>query len=267
MKALSLLALICAWSLCSCYTNFNQTFMRKEYDGYLIEIPRKAPDDTPAGQAQEKRQVSTEGLIPEEKALPSVLYRCGEDWYVAGVRCDVRARDRHFHSIFEAPTSGVSFKMTPMPGCPVYYHKITNYSAQRVFYTDPIGAPKEIVDLLKLQSVSLSDARARRIDKKVMRLWTRWMEKNGIELDPDCEWVSELPKGAVAVHVPLLEVYGYSKKDAKLISVSGGTHNHIFSGLTTVVWDVPGTIVANVLMLATAFVYVAPSVPWYSLKK
>ena len=258
MKPLVLIAIIGALSLCSCYTNFNQTFLHKEYDGYLIEIPRKSLDTKDGSdltaEMDEDRRAPSRTLIPEKDALPSVLYRCGQDWYVAGVRCKVSARDRHFHFINEPPMEGVRFKMKPLPGSPVYYHKITADSAQRICSTRLTDAPTEIVDLLELQSDTTSDRRARKIDKKVMKLWTKWMKTHGVELEPNSEWISALPKGAVAVPAPLLELYGYSKQDAKFVSVSGDTHNYILSGITTVVLDVPCSVATTAAFTAVAVV-------------
>lgn len=99
----SLLILFAACLLSSCYTNHNQRWLEKHrvYEGYELYGRR----------------------------LPESLYRCGDDWYIAGIRGeykDVWRSDVYFAE--EGYAVRHSFKrMTPadQPPLQICYHRIT----------------------------------------------------------------------------------------------------------------------------------------------
>lgn len=108
MNKLFLLPALLASMLCSCYTNYNQRFLDgyREFSGYDLNYDPRAEE--------------VERLEPE-------LYRCGQEWYIAGIPCKVVAQYRvpSIHSAF----SSWYDRNEPAPvltkRAAVRYHRIT----------------------------------------------------------------------------------------------------------------------------------------------
>ena len=194
MRTLSLLA--CA--LNSCYTNINQMWFRghRDYVGYHLDY-RTDPS-------------------VNEWGLPSVLYRCGEDWYLAAVRCAL---------LDDYPYSGVqdfradfferhAFSIEPEG---VYFHKIT---------------PELASWLLR------SDQESHRWFTGP-RLREQFARAGG-------EWMPVLPQDAQRVPAPYLE---YAKRRLMLTELErndAAWYAYPMAGLTFVCVDVPATVGALV---------------------
>lgn len=114
-KARLLLVLSAAALLSACYTNVNQAWFRKEYSGYLLDYS---------------------GEEKSGRALAPALYRCGDDWYIAGIKSYVRDRDWHVHAAWNSYEERHRFALTPLAGRPVYYHKITPGMAKLLMASD-----------------------------------------------------------------------------------------------------------------------------------
>ena len=287
----TLLILGSALLLSSCYTNFNQAYLRKEYDGYLINVPRKDPAPTAEKAAKkgaeknaEKGTEKTAGKPAEsttetsqydkpEACVPAVLYRCGEDWYIAAIRCKTKAVQQFVHPYGTSPIENATFTLTPLPGSPVFYHKITAKCAQGLLsasITGPDDAdaedlPQEIRELMREYDNTDPADEEKRVKLYADRLvrWAAWIrQKYRIEL-AEGGWQPTLPEGAVAVPAPLLEQEGFHMKDVYLSSVSGGLNDYILAGLTFTCIDLPFNAVGAALGISVGAVSAATAIIGY----
>lgn len=113
----SFVPFVCAAALLSsCYSNVNQAWFRKQYEGYQFDYVT----DAPAG----------------IRGLPPVLYRCGEDWYIAAIKSDVHDHDPYVHCADEPFMERHRFELTQHFNRPVWYHKITPAMAELLLVSD-----------------------------------------------------------------------------------------------------------------------------------
>ena len=184
-------------ALCSCYTNVNQAWFNKQYTGYRLDYYT----DEPVGL----------------RGLPPVLYRCGEDWYIAAIRCEVKDRDYHLHFVREGFHRRHGFALTPLPGRPVAYHKITPEMARWMLRSD-----HESPEWFKHDSV------------------IRELSKAG------GEWLEQLPPGAVPVKAEFLK---YCRARANYVEELPAEptpwYTYPLAGLTFLCVDVPCSAVAT----------------------
>lgn len=111
------LATLCAaLLLCSCYTNLNQAWFEKKYEGYLLDYNTD----------------EASGL----RGLPPRLYRAGQEWYIAAVRSDVQDHDKRVHAAGQTLLERHTFTLTPQQGRPIFYHKITPEMAYWMLRSD-----------------------------------------------------------------------------------------------------------------------------------
>lgn len=190
MRLLAPLALACVLS--ACYTNVNRACFRKAYVGYTLNVS------------------------PEPNAPKYSLFRHGKDWYIAGVRSEVKDRDYYMHAVSDNYWARHNFELTPLPGKPVYYHKITPTMAS--WFTSR--------------------------DEETHR----WLVQEKVEAElrkAGGDWEPQLPRGAVAVPS------SGGPDDAahvQALPTRSPWYAYPLAGLTTLCVDVPCT-----LGLSTAF--------------
>ena len=201
------LALCPALLLASCYTNVNQAWFNKQYTGYKLDYYT----DEPAGL----------------RGLPPVLYRCGEDWYIAAIRSEVKDRDYHLHFAAESFHKRHAFALTQQEGRPVCYHKITPEMARWLLRSD-----HESPDWFSHD----------RVIHELSKAGGGWLE--------------QLPPGAKAVNAEFLK---YCRARANYVEESPAEpdpwYTYPLAGLTFLCVDVPCSVAATVV----------PVVPWVGL--
>ena len=110
---------VAACALSSCYTNFNQALLGggKQYEGYLLDYRTDAASG--------------------EKGLVPVLYRCGDDWYMAGIKCGFeKGFTAHLHYAKSSKVERMSLIPVTKGERQVYYHKITSEMAKWMITSD-----------------------------------------------------------------------------------------------------------------------------------
>lgn len=180
-------ALACLLS--SCYTNVNQAWFRKEYSGYLLDYG---------------------GEVNKGRGLEPALYRCGDEWYIAGIKSHVRDRDWHVHAAWNSYEERHRFALTPLAGRPVYYHKITPEMASRLMVSD---------------ATTYSWYTAKHVKEALRRAGG--------------EWVPSLPAGARRVPAAFLRYTSTSTSIAEPESVRSPWYAYPMAGLTFLCVDVP----------------------------
>lgn len=184
--------------LSSCYTNINQAWFNRQYEGYRLDYHTEA----------------SAGI----QGLPPVLYRSGDDWYIAGVQSRVEDQDTHLHSFEEDFYARHNFKLIPLEGNPVRYHKITPEMA------------------LWMQ----------RSDQHSYEWFTS--AKVCEELDKaGGDWLEQLPKGAKAVPAAFLKTGRARAKYVALLRDESAWYAYPMSGLTFLCIDVPYTAVLSTI--------------------
>lgn len=201
MRKLSTTALLGACMLSSCYTNVNQAWFQRQHSGYVLDYHT----DEAAG---------LRGLSPQ-------LYRCGEDWYIAAFRSDVRVRERWLHFVAESYRERHVLTLTPQPGRPVSYHKITPEMAGWLLRSD-------------------QESYAWLTEAKV----TEELAKAG------GEWLDTLPPGAKPVEAEFLKHCRTRTEHVEVRSAEDPWYAYPMSGLTFVCVDVPCSAAATALSAA-----------------
>lgn len=124
---------VCALS--SCYSNFNQALLGsgKQYEGYWLDYHTDAPS-------------GKHGLAP-------ALYRCGNDWYMAGAKCSFEEESvGRLHSASSGFLERHTFTPKEEGKRQVFYHKITPEMAKWMmtsdqeswYWFDPVAVDEEM---------------------------------------------------------------------------------------------------------------------------
>ena len=189
--------LVCA----SCYTNINQVWFNKQYSGYRLDYHTNA-------------EAGVYGL-------PPVLYRCGEDWYIAGILSHVQDRDMHLHRIQERYDQRHRFVLTAQTGRPLRYHKIT---------------PEMAAWLLRSDQESFAWFTSAKVREE--------LEKAG------GDWLENLPPGAKSVPAGFLKLGKAQARHVMELDTPSPWYAYPMAGLTFLCVDVPCSAVASVLALS-----------------
>lgn len=192
------MSLLLAGGLSSCYTNVNQLWFKgkREY-----EVCYMGYYSTPWEDAQ---------------TLPQVLYRCGDDWYLAAHYN--RLSDGYPYSCIQWANFDFAERhgFEPDPQAPVYYHKITPELADAMLRPDQVS-------------------------------W-HWFSRETMLRElarAGGEWIPQLPAGAKAYSSAFLR---QCKSNLLLVEehtvVPPSWYTYPAAGLTALVVDVPGTALA-----------------------
>ena len=198
-RALVILALAAACLLNSCYTTLNQQWREghRRYVGYNLDYQSHKKDNS-------------------EQPLPAVLYRCGDDWYLAGRSCEFTARmglgHRHDADFY---TRRTFYPHETQPAA-VRYHKITPELAERLRVSD-------------LRSYAWF--RPTRVEEE--------MHKAG------GEWIDTLPPGAKAEPALFLKTGNLALPIVTAEHDSTPLYAYPLVALTFVALDVPLTIISS----------------------
>ena len=176
--------------LTGCYTTVNQVWVPREYVGYSLDY--KGDD------------------AKEARSLPPVLYRCGDDWYIAAVKSSVIEISRPVHSVFDAYYKMHDFVLSPLPDYPIYYHKITPEMA----------------------------ANMQRSDQESLR-WFSPSRVAGELKKAGGDWMKQLPPGAQPVQAEFLKYCRSSTPQVKKLGTKGAWYSYPLAGLTFLAVDVP----------------------------
>ena len=188
--------------LTSCYTNVNQAWFNKQYAGYQLDYHTDEPT----------------GL----RGLPPVLYRCGEDWYIAAICSEVKDRDYHLHFVAESFRKRHAFTLTQKEGRPVAYHKITPEMVSWLLHSD-----QQSYDWFTTGKLEAEFAKA------------------------GGEWLEQLPPGARAVNAEFLK-YCRARADyvEELPAEPDPWYTYPLAGLTFLCVDVPCSAAATAVSVA-----------------
>ena len=187
--------------LTGCYTTVNQVWVPREYVGYSLDY--KGDD------------------AKEARSLPPVLYRCGDDWYIAAVKSSVIEISRPVHSVFDGYYKMHDFVLSPLPDYPIYYHKITPEMA----------------------------ANMQRSDQESHR-WFSPSRVAGELKKAGGDWMKQLPPGAQPVQAEFLKYCRTSTFNVKELDTKNSWYSYPMAGLTFLVVDVPFSVAATSVTIA-----------------
>lgn len=188
--------------LSSCYSNYHQAWFQphREYVGFELNYATEPEKET--------------------EGLPPVIYRCGDEWYIAAVRCKLaNVVTAPGLQILDGDGDEPSLEKSPESIC---FHKITSELAYWLLRSD-------------------QESHRWMMEKKLRQE----MKKAG------GEWVAQLPEGAQSVPAPYLQ---YAKRQLLLIDMARDDapwYSYPMAGLTLVCVDVPFTASMMVLYCCT----------------
>ena len=202
MRQLGFLIPFMALSLLTgCFTAVNQLWILRDYVGYSLDY-----------EGSEMKGANS---------LPPVLYRCGNDWYIAAVKSSVKENVLLHRSVSDDFYETHNFILTPLPDYPIYYHKITPEMAANMQRSDQENKQWFTADRV-----------------------TDELKKAG------GDWVEQLPPGAQPVQAEFLKYCRTSTFNVKELDTKNSWYSYPMAGLTFLVVDVPFSVAATSVTIA-----------------
>lgn len=189
--------------LSSCYTDYNQTLLKphRVYEGWTLDYETKG------------------NLFGEKTAplLPQVIYRAGDEWYIAGHKAEYTADPWSATHLIGDAQEELRHMLSLSTRGAVHYHRITPRLAELLL--KPFGDTRICIDLLR----------------------ENLKQAGGV-------WLPALPEGAVPVEVPYFHasnrVLHWDIIDGYRASVPW--YKYPLAGLVLVGVDIPLSVLSNV---------------------